>query len=115
MKTWTLLAWAMMMAGFAFGQKPSCKSRLDSLQALEIALKNGAWPMAEGSLPTRVSFDSLNCEWTVVASRQSHTRKGKCKFTNGCTLVSSLTLVLDAKTKRLKSKKKSRKLYPNYE
>ena len=115
MKKWVLLVWVLMMASFAFGQKSSCNNRLDSLQALKIALKNRAWPTAEGSIPTRVSFDSLKCEWTVVASRHSHTRKGKCKYTNGCTLVSSLTLVLDAKTKRLKSKKRSEKLYPNYE
>lgn len=55
------------------------------------------------------------CTWKVEIARYRHTRRGECKRTNGCTLVTTTTLWLDTHTGRLRKRTKHKRLYPNYE
>ena len=55
------------------------------------------------------------CVWNVQLDTYRHTNRGECKRTNGCTLVKTTRLWFDAETGRLIRRKKSRRLYPNYE
>ena len=98
-----------------FCQTNSCNNRLDTAHVIKIAKRNNAyWQRTWLAQPT-IKFDEQNCTWTVVSSKSSHTNRGECQYTNGCTLVKTVTLVIDAKTKKVLSKNTHKKLYPNYE
>lgn len=105
---------SLLSSGSLFSQNNSCANKLDSAAVIKIAKKRRAWWTSENSR-TSVRFDDKTCTWTAKSSRSKHTNRGDCKHTNGCTLIRSVTLTMDASTGKIKSKTKEKKLYPNYE
>jgi hypothetical protein len=100
---------------FAFTQESTCENRLDSIKVIKIAKRHNAyWISKNRDLPALI-FDKQNCTWTVVSTISRHTNRGNCKRTNGCTFVKKVTLVVNAHSKKVISKAKWQKLYPNYE
>lgn len=98
-----------------FSQISNCENRLDSAKVIKIAKSHHAyWTSKNQDLPT-IIFDKQNCTWTVVSTISRHTNRGECKRTNGCTFVKKVTLIIDAHSKKVISKTKWQKLYPNYE
>lgn len=98
-----------------FSQKSECKNQLDSTKVIKIAKSHLAyWTSKNQDLPS-IIFDKQNCTWTVVSTISRHSNRGECKRTNGCTYVKKVTLVIDAHSKKVISKTKWQKLYPNYE
>jgi hypothetical protein len=55
------------------------------------------------------------CAWNVQLDTYRHTNRGECRRTNGCTLVKITVLWFDVETGHLIRRKKSKRLYPNYE
>jgi hypothetical protein len=62
-----------------------------------------------------VKFDESLQKWKVLSTRTKHINRGRCKFTNGCTEITQLILTIDADTGKVKSRKKQKKLFYNYE
>ncbi len=98
-----------------FSQESKCENRLDTATVIKIAKRHNAyWKNKSQGVPY-ITFDEQKCSWTVVSTISRHTNKGDCKNTNGCTFVKKVTLVVDAHSKKVISKTKWQKLYPNYE
>jgi hypothetical protein len=98
-----------------FAQKNPNDVFLDSAKVIRIAKwRNAYWSNGYSPNPA-LQLDAVLQEWQVVSTKMRHTNKGKCKFTNGCTEITRLTLILEAKTGKVKSKTKQKKLFYNYE
>jgi len=115
-----LLVWLPIAA-----QKKPCVSKFDSISVVNYIEEKG-WldlipvkTLAKLSyFPEVVSTASLNqatCRWKVVSQASYHSNDGDCRFTNGCTVVVKQAIVVNARNKRLVSRRKNMKIYPNFE
>lgn len=93
--------------------KPS--PQLDSLDVIKIAKRHRAYWTENWAIPASIGFNSDQKTWTVQAAKTHHTNRGDCKHTNGCTVLKSVTLVIDDQKKKVVSKNKEKILFPNYE
>jgi hypothetical protein len=73
-------------------------------------------------IKTRIlNFDSppiWNIEekyWTVSGYKYKHSNKGQCKYTNGCTIVRHLVVVINDNDGKIISKKMNESIFHNYE
>ena len=106
----------------AKSQTSDCVNQLDTAEIIKIAKKESAWwdknPKYTWDRKTqrhnypKVLFAEKNCEWGVYSIKEKQTRKGECelsgrgcKQSTGCTVTTSITLIIDANTKKIKSKK----------
>jgi hypothetical protein len=88
---------------------------LDSTKVAKIAKwRNAYWQGPKSPTPV-LKWEPLQNEWLVLSSRIRHINRGYCKYTNGCTEITSMCLVLDAYSGQVKSKTKEKKRYYNYE
>ncbi|MFA6151861.1 MAG: hypothetical protein WC716_11115 [Chitinophagaceae bacterium] len=115
MKTIFLIILITLSSGIAFSQIKVCENRLDSARVVKIAKRHHAYWTKNWQSPPSIKLDEQSCRWTVVCWRTHHSDKGECKYTNGCTISDMVTLVIDAKTKRVISKKRTKTSFPNYE
>lgn len=98
-----------------FCQTNGCENRIDTTQVIIIAKRHNAYWTSDWSAQPGIKFDAQSCTWTVVSSKSRYTNRGRCKRTNGCTLVKTETLIIDARTKKVLSRNNNKKIYPNYE
>jgi hypothetical protein len=111
-----------------FGQTDSliignnCANQLDTTEIIKIAEMENAWWDKKNwngktlySIYPKIFFDEQNCEWKVHSVKAKQTKKGKCDLSgrncresSGCAVSTSITLVIDASTKEVKSKKKKK-------
>jgi hypothetical protein len=83
-------------------------------KVIRIAKRHCAYWEFEDHKPS-VQLNENTSEWLVQSTKHSYTKKGNCKYTNGCTKVKIVKLVIDATTGKVKSKVKEKTIYPNYE
>jgi hypothetical protein len=88
---------------------------MDSTQVIRKAKRRHAYWTEYWVSPPALSFDEKERTWTVHSVKTHHTNRGDCKNTNGCTVVKSVTLVIDDRNKKIVSKTKKKDLFPNYE
>lgn len=88
---------------------------LDTMQVIQISKRHHAYWTEYWVSPPAISFDEKERTWTVHSVKTEHTNRGECKHTNGCTVVKSVTLVIDDKKDKVVSKTKEKKIFPNYE
>ncbi|NLA23338.1 MAG: hypothetical protein GX879_00055 [Bacteroidales bacterium] len=67
------------------------------------------------SYQAKVKFDKEKSVWIITSEDYKTTNRGKCKKTNGCTIVRSKTVWIDDKTHKILKKKTSKKKLSNYE
>lgn len=106
-------------------QNNNCKNTLDSnfvvilLKSKGLILQNKQLSQEEikqtPSYQPNVKFNELECTWEVSSQQYSTTKKGTCKHTNGCTLVKSLLVIVDAQTQKIIKKYRTKELSPNFE
>ena len=89
--------------------------KMDSTQVIRKAKRHHAYWTEYWVSPPAISFDEKERTWTVHSVKTQHTTRGDCKNTNGCTVVKSVTLVIDDKNGKVVSKTKEKKIFPNYE
>jgi len=53
--------------------------------------------------------------WTASVYKYKHSNKGQCKYTNGCTIVQHLVVVINDNDGKIISKKMNESLFHNYE
>lgn len=99
----------------SFSQVSKCENLLDTATVIKIAKRHNAYWINKSQGVPYIAFDEQKCSWTIVSTIYRHTNRGECKRTNGCTFVKKVTLIVDANSKKVISKTKWQKLYPNYE
>lgn len=108
----TLLSCQASMQGI---QKDALLPKMDTLAVIQKAKRHHAYWNENWVSPPALSFDEKERTWTVHSVKTHHTNLGDCKQTNGCTVVKSVTLVIDDKKGKVVSKTKEKKIFPNYE
>jgi hypothetical protein len=88
---------------------------MDSLDVVQMAKRHRAYWTDNWVSPPQVKFDEESQNWTVHSTKTKHTQRGECKYTNGCTVIQTVTLVIDDQKKKVVSKTKGKSLFPNYE
>ena len=99
----------------AFSQISPCISKLDSNEVIRIVRKKKVYWTEDWQCKPYLKFDSLRCEWTVTTCKINHTNRGDCKYTNGCTVSTTATLVINASNRRVVSLKKNEHVIHNFE
>lgn len=99
----------------AFSQTAPCASKLDSSDVIRIARKKKVYWTEDWQCKPQLKFDGLTCEWTVTTCKTEHTNRGDCKYTNGCTVTTMATLVINATTRKVVSLEKKEHLIHNFE
>ncbi len=89
--------------------------QMDSLDVVQMAKRHRAYWTDNWVSPPQVKFDEESQNWTVHSTKTKHTQRGECKYTNGCTVIQTVTLVIDDQKKKVVSKTKGKSLFPNYE
>jgi hypothetical protein len=89
--------------------------QLDTLSVIKKAKKYNSYWTNNCDRDPSIVFDAKHKTWTVHSSKTQHITRGNCKYTNGCTMVKSVTLVISDNKKKVVSKTKEKKKYPNYE
>lgn len=89
--------------------------QMDSLDVVQMAKRHRAYWTDYWVSPPQIKFDEESQNWTVHSNKTKHTQRGECKYTNGCTVVQTVTLVIDDQNKKVVSKTKEKSLFPNYE
>jgi len=84
-------------------------------EAINIARKKGYYKTGKEWRDPSVQLNAETMCWTIVSMRYETSRRGKCKHTNGCSIVTTKTISIDAHTGKVIDKTKTRKKFPNYE
>lgn len=98
-----------------FSQTNNCVSELDSNEVIHIARKKKVYWTESWQCKPDLKFDELTCELTVTTCKTEHTRRGKCRYTNGCTVTTMATLVIHASTHKVVRLEKKKEFTPNFE
>src|SRR3954468_16656587 len=83
----------------AVSQINNCISEMDSNAVIRIARKKNVYWTEGRQYKARFKFYSFRCECILTSWKISHTNKGDCRYTNGCTVATSATLIINAVTK----------------
>jgi hypothetical protein len=115
MKKFILTTMGLIHYLIVFSQTRVCENRLDTTQVITLAKRHNSYWNKDWHAQPGIKFDEQNCTWIVVSTKSRHTNRGQCKHTNGCRLVKTVTLVINARSKKVLSRDKKKKLHPNYE
>ena len=110
---WTTVL--LMCSLSAFCQKNDCENGLDTSQVIKIAKRHNAYWAKDWLSKPGIELDIQKCQWKVNTSKRKYTRRGQCKHTNGCVLIKTRTLLIDAKTRKVLSRNTMKELKPSYE
>ncbi len=120
-----ILSLMLFFYNTAKAQQPLCENKYDNVSVVKYVQQKGLLLLPEGytlediskypSMAPSVSFDKIKCRWSVTSTTSTHSMKGKCKNTNGCTVVTVQTVVVAANSGKIISTKRRYKKYHNYE
>ena len=111
----TLLLFVLVFPACIIAQNKSCINTLDSNKVKRIAKRhNSYWTEAWQCRPL-IEFKEENCEWKVSSCKIKITNKGDCKNTNGCTITTQVTLLIDATSGKVKDRIELKHVTRNYE
>ncbi len=111
----TLLLFASVFPMIALAQNKTCINKLDSNKVKRIAKRHNAyWTKAWQCRPL-IEFKEESCEWKVASCKIIITNKGDCKNTNGCTITTQVTLLIDANSGKVKDRIELKHVTRNYE
>ena len=120
-----ILSLMLFFYNTAMAQQPLCENKYDNVSVVKYVQQKGLLLLPEGytlediskypSMAPSVSFDKIKCRWSVTSTTSTHSMKGNCKNTNGCTVVTVQTVALAANNGKIISTKRRFKKYHNYE
>jgi hypothetical protein len=96
-------------------QNKACKNSLDSIKVKRIAKRHNSYWTKAWQYPPSVIFNEESCEWMVVSHKIKISNKGDCKNSNGCTITTRVTLMIDATTGRVKDRIELKHVVKNWE
>ncbi|MBS1763508.1 MAG: hypothetical protein JSS90_00930 [Bacteroidetes bacterium] len=118
-----LLSSILLMNMGLQAQQNTCGNFADSVRMNALAYKKG-WILKSKtneqenispSMQPKLNFNTQDCTWTIISKSYKTTRRGKCRHTNGCTVETTQTVIISAENGKLISRKKKKKMIPNYE
>lgn len=110
-----ILLYALVFPLISSAQNNTCINKLDSNKVRSIAKRhNSYWTKAWQCRPF-IEFKEENCEWKVSSCKIKITNKGDCKYSNGCTITTKVSLLIDAQTGKVKDRIELKHVIRNYE
>jgi hypothetical protein len=108
---------ALIIGWYTLLEQPAdFKNRLDTNGVIRIAKRHNAYWTKLWFAPPGIYFDTEKCAWVVTSIKHKQTNRGRCKHIfNGCTKVITVTLTIDAKSKKVVSRMKEKEVYGNHE
>jgi len=100
---------------FASAQSNPCTNTLDSNKVKRIAKRHNAYWTRAWQYKPGLLFKEESCEWMVVSRKIKITNKGDCKYCNGCTITTSVTLLIDATSGKVKDRIELKHVTRNWE
>ena len=73
-------------------------------------IKSKIWNCASSPV-----WNEIERSWTISIYKYKHSKKGQCKYTNGCTIVRQLVVVINDIDGKIISKKMNESVFYNYE
>jgi cystathionine beta-lyase/cystathionine gamma-synthase len=105
-----------MYSNFCLAQNiDSTNAPVSMSMAIDIAKKKGCYIATNETVLPAVTFDVFLKQWKIVSTSYSHSIKGECKHTNGCTVVTKKSIWIDATKGKVKKKNKEVESFFNYE
>lgn len=124
-KSAILIAVIALVTTLTKAQNQMTTSNLDSIQVLEIVKKKRLLYIDKNLTEEeirrtpvyqpKISYDAEQSLWNVSSTKYKTTRRGKCRKTNGCTIVTTMQVKVNDKNGRIISKNKDVKKLPSYE
>jgi hypothetical protein len=99
----------------SIAQNNTCINKLDSNKVKRIAKRHNSYWTKAWQYKPGLLFKEESCEWMVVSHKIKITNKGDCKYSNGCTITSSVTLLIDASTGKIKDRIELKHVVRNWE
>lgn len=90
-------------------------SEITQEEAIDIARKKGYYQTGKAWREPVVSYNSEKRCWIIQCVRYETSHRGKCKHTNGCSIVTTKTLSIESRGGKVVGKTTTRKKFPNYE
>ena len=108
-----LISFILCCSAAVYGQTES-NAAISSDEAIAIATKHFIKP-GKGWDEPGAKLDAEYNYWLVFSQKSTHSDRGSCKRTNGCTIIEIRTIVIDAETGKIVRKERNKDKYPNYE
>lgn len=99
----------------AFAQNNTCINNLDTNKVIRIAKRHNSYWTKAWQYKPGLLFKDESCEWMVVSHKIKITNKGDCKNSNGCTVTTAVTLLIDATSGKVKDRIELKHVTKNYE
>jgi hypothetical protein len=99
----------------SLAQNTMCINKLDSNKVKRIAKRHNAYWTSAWQYKPGLLFKEESCEWMVVSHKIKITNKGDCKYCNGCTITTSVTLLIDATSGKVKDRVELKHVTKNWE
>lgn len=118
MKCIFFISWMIFFSNIftnSLAQNNTCTNTLDTNKVIRIAKRNNSyWTKAWQCKPS-IQFNEESCEWKVESCKIQITNKGDCKNSNGCTITTSVTLLIDAASGKIKDRIELKHVVRNWE
>ena len=111
----SLLFFLFTFPSLLLAQNKTCKNSLDSNKVKRIAKRHNSYWTKAWQYPPSIIFKEESCEWMVISHKIKITNKGDCKNTNGCTITTAVTLMIDASTGKVKDRVVLKHVVRNWE
>jgi hypothetical protein len=98
-----------------YGQASGSNLNISEEQAINIARSKCFFKTGKEWSEPGADLDVKFNHWLVISQKSTHSDRGSCKRTNGCTIIETREVVIDAETGKIVDKKRTKDKYPNYE
>jgi len=105
----------MLTFAEAFAQNNTCINNLDTNKVIRIAKRHNSYWTKAWQYKPGLLFKEESCEWMVISHKIKITNKGDCKNSNGCTVTTAVTLLIDATSGKVKDRIELKHVTKNYE
>jgi hypothetical protein len=105
----------MLTFAEAFAQNNTCINNLDTNKVIRIAKRHNSYWTKAWQYKPGLLFKEESCEWMVVSHKIKITNKGDCKNSNGCTVTTAVTLLIDATSGKVKDRIELKHVTKNWE
>jgi hypothetical protein len=106
---------AFVVPTISLAQNNTCINKLDSIKVKRIAKRHNSYWNNNWQCRPSIEFNENSCEWKVTSCKIKITHKGDCKHCNGCTITTSVTLLIDATSAKVKDRIELKHVTRNYE
>lgn len=110
-----VFALALALPNLSIAQHKICINNLDTNKVIRIAKRHNSYWTKAWQCPPNIEYNENNCEWKVSSCKIKISNKGDCKNTNGCTLTTSVSLIIDAGSGKIKDRIELKLVTKNWE